>query len=82
MPSLSHIIDKEHGYAVRIPEQTPDGQTVSVETNTSENVHVLHAYSPDRSELYFEITTFPELLSHQVLAAAQQRFLSEHSTDG
>jgi len=81
MPSTSHIVDEYRGYAVLIPDQTPEGQTVTVEIDSSKDVHVLHAQSPDGCELYFEIATIAKLLSHETLIAAQHRFLREGSSD-
>lgn len=72
----------DHGYEVWIPESTPNGQSVTVETRENAGVHIMHAESPDQSELYFEVTAYPSMREQYQLAGEQQEFLREHSADG
>ena len=81
MVAFQRINDDEHGYAVEIPDATPRGQAVAVRSGERNGVHILHAESPDQSELYFEVTSYPALNDHGALARDQQRFLSEHAAD-
>ena len=66
----------EHGgYTVVIPDRTPHGQTVIVQRGDRGGVHVLHAESPDQSELYFEVTTYGERSEHRPLIVSQQELI-------
>ena len=75
------IVDDVHGYTVVIPDRTPHGQTVIVQRGDRGGVHVLHAESPDQSELYFEVTTYGERSEHRPLIVAQQEFLRANARD-
>jgi len=77
----SRQIDAERRYAVAIPETTPRGAPVSVQRGKRGNAHVLHAESPDQSELYFEVTTYPARTEHAELVATQQQFLRGNAPD-
>ena len=74
-------VDAEHRYAVAIPETTPNGQPITVDRRPRGNAHVLHAESPDQSELYFEVTTYPALADHAELVKTQQQFLRGSAPD-
>jgi hypothetical protein len=78
---LSDIVDTEHGYSVSIPAATPRGQAVSIQTGERGGVHLMHAESPDLSELYFEVAAYPDVRDHAVLADGQRRFLTDQSAD-
>lgn len=82
MNKRPNVIAPNHGYEVWIPESTPNGQPVTVETRENAGVHIMHAESPDQSELYFEVTAYPAIREHHQLAGGQQEFLREHSPDG
>ena len=75
-------MEKNLGYAVWIPESTPNHQKVTIETRENAGILIMHAESPDQSELYFEVTTYPSITDHHTLAGQQQEFLREHSKDG
>ena len=77
-----NIVEKILGYAVWIPESTPNDQKVTIETRENAGVHTMHAESPDQSELYFEVTVYPSIIDHDTLARQQQKFLEEHSKGG
>ena len=77
----SRLVDAEHRFAVAIPDTTPRGQTVSAERGSRGNAFVLHAESPDQSELYFEVTTYPVRSDHRELIATQQQFLRGNAPD-
>jgi hypothetical protein len=77
----SRCIDPDHRYAVAIPATTPGGQPVTVQRGKRGNVHVLHAESPDQSELYFEVTTYRARADHGELIATQQQFLRGNAAD-
>jgi hypothetical protein len=81
MNKNQNILERDLGYAVWIPESTPNNQKVSIETRENAGVHIMHAESPDQSELYFEVTAYPSIVNHDLLVRQQQEFLREHSTD-
>jgi hypothetical protein len=70
-----------YGYAVEIPDGAASGAPVRIRSGERDGVHVLHAESPDRSEIYFELTVYPDLRSHEVLADSQCRYLRQHAND-
>ena len=74
-------VDSDHRYAVVIPEKTPAGQPVTVQRGKRGNAHVLHAESPDQSELYFEVTTHASRTDHRELVTTQQQFLRGNAPD-
>ena len=82
MKKNQNIVEKNLGYAVWIPESTPNDQKVTIETRENAGVHIMHAESPDQSELYFEVAAYPSIMDHDTLARGQQEFLREHSKDG
>ena len=82
MNKRPNVSAPDHGYEVWIPESTPNGQSVTVETRETAGVHIMHAESPDQSVLYFEVTAYPSMREHYQLAGEQQAFLREHSADG
>jgi hypothetical protein len=77
-----NVVEKDFGYAVWIPASTPNDQRVTIETRENAGTHIMHAESPDQSELYFEVTAYPSIVDHEILARQQQQFLREHSDDG
>jgi hypothetical protein len=66
---MADIVNRRQSYSVSIPEKTPSGQLVTVESWEDDGLQVLHAESPDQSELYFEVAAYPELRAHDALAA-------------
>ena len=74
-------IESDRRYAVALPETTPTGQTVTVQQGKRGNAHILHAESPDQSELYFEVTTHASRTDHKELVATQQQFLRGNAPD-
>lgn len=82
MNKNQNFVEEDLGYAVWIPELTPGNQKVTIETRENTGVHILHAESPDQSELYFEVAAYPSMVDHEILARQQQEFLRENSKDG
>ncbi len=82
MTAMTNIVDDQHGYSVSIPEQTPQGQTGTIESGDHERAHIMHAESPEQSELYFEVATYSEVIDHHELASGQQAFLREATSNG
>lgn len=82
MSQQQNIVAVDFGYAVWIPESTPNGQKVTIQTREHAGIHIMHAESPDQSELYFEVAAYPTILDHEALAQQQQDFLRQHSDDG
>jgi hypothetical protein len=78
----SVIDDREHGYCVAIPSTGPSGRAVSIQTGVRRGAHVRHAETEDQHEIYFEVTAYPTQIDHRELAAEQQAFLRDHSSDG
>jgi hypothetical protein len=70
------------GYEVHIPSTTPGGQIVTICCGERDGTHIMHAESPDQSELYLEVTAYPDVRDHDRIAEGQQRFLIDHSADG
>jgi hypothetical protein len=77
-----HIVNEEHDYVVSIPEITPTGSQVTIQLSERLGAHILHAQSPDLSELYFEVAAYPSFMTHHQLAEGEREFLSVHSSDG
>ena len=75
------IDDEVHGYTVVLPDLTPHGQTVVIQRGDRVGAHVLHAESPDQSELYVEVTTYPQRTAHDALISSQQEFLRSNALD-
>jgi hypothetical protein len=67
--------DVVYGYAVTIPEVAPTGEVVTIQRGERRGNHVMHAETPDQSELYFEVTAYPQLMDHTELIAQQHTFL-------
>jgi len=82
MDDHQNIMEEELGYTVWIPESTPNHQKVTIERRENDDVHIMHAESPDQLELYFEVTAYPSIIDHEILAGQQQDFLRENSRDG
>lgn len=75
------IPDPGLGYSIRVPERTPSGHPVEILTLDREGIHRVHARSPDESEVYFEVTSYPTLVDHDQAAVDQKSFLSTRSAD-
>ena len=82
MADSPNIVDDRYGYVVWIPETTPRGQAVTIQSGERNGAHIMHAESPDQSELYFEITAYERILDQGELARGQQDFLRANSGDG
>ena len=82
MSKQQNIVQQDFGYALWIPESTPNGRKVTIQMGEHSGAQVMHAQSPDQSELYFEVTTYPMILDHDILMKKQQNFLSKHADDG
>jgi hypothetical protein len=82
MDKRQNILENDLGYAVWIPESTPNDQKVTIERRENASVHIMHAESPDQSELYFEVAVYPSIVEHKLLAGQQQEFLRNNSSDG
>jgi len=82
MSKQQNIVQDDFGYMVRVPESTPKGQNVTIQTRERSGIHIMHAETPDQSELYFEVTAYPTILDHDTIAKKQQDFLRENSDDG
>ena len=72
----------EFEYRVRIPAETANGRIVSIQAKERNGRHIMHAESPDQSELYFEVYAYEGLMEHKALVRDQQQFLQENSADG
>jgi hypothetical protein len=66
---------------IAIPTTTPNGQSVAIMRDERSDSMLMHAESPDQSELYFEILCYRNLRDHGAAITAQQAFLAEHSKD-
>jgi len=76
------IDDPEQGYSLTLPDATPLGEIVSIQTGVRRGAHVMHAETADQHELYFEVTTYPDRRDHEELAAEQIAFLRDRAADG
>lgn len=81
MVETLNIVDPQRAYSLTLPRTTPQGQSVDVQRGERGDLHVLHAESPDQSELYFEVAAYSGLLDHVTLATEQQRFLRKNAAD-
>ena len=68
-------------WRVPLPQVTPSGQAVTIQFDRRADSMLMHAESPDQSELYFEITCYPDLRDHEAVIATQHAFLAEHAKD-
>lgn len=68
-------------WQVLLPETTPTGQTIAIMRDKRSDSSLMHAESPDQSELYFEVLCYTTSRDHSALVAAQQTFLAEHAKD-
>jgi hypothetical protein len=81
MPDSTIITDVEHNYSVRVPHTTPTGQPVEILKSQHEGMHGMHAQSPDDSEVYFEIVSYPGLLNHEEAVEGQKASLASRAPD-
>ncbi len=77
--AMNTIFDEHNGYAVVIPESAA-GQTVNIRSGARNDIHVMHAETPDQSTIYFEVTAYPSVRAHDALVAAQRTFLADNAT--
>lgn len=82
MSNPESIVNEDYGYAVSLPTTTPNGQKVTILSGEHSGVHILHAESPDQSELYFEVAAYQAILDHAALVKEQQEHLGAQSADG
>lgn len=82
MDKRQNVLENDLGYAVWIPESTPNDQKVTIERRENASVHIMHAESSDQSELYFEVAVYSSIIKHTLLAGQQQEFLRNNSSDG
>jgi hypothetical protein len=68
-------------WVVALPQTTPNGQTVAILRDERTDTTLMHAESPDQSELYFEVLCYRNLRDHDAVIAAQHAFLAEHAKD-
>jgi hypothetical protein len=68
-------------YSIRIPEVAPSGQPVEILKFEREGIRRVHARSPDESEVYFEVTSYPMRVDHDEAAAEQRSFLAMRCAD-
>src|SRR5262245_4486752 len=66
---------------VALPDVTPNGQPVAVMRDVRTDGALMHAESPDQSELYFEITSYADQRDHDAAIASQHAFLAKHAKD-
>ena len=71
--------DTANGYSVSLPDTTPSGRVVDIQTGMRRRAHIMHAESADQSELYFEVTSYPGVLDHAELAREQRAFLTDQA---
>jgi hypothetical protein len=81
MPGSTVISDVEHNYSVRIPQTTPGGQPVEIVRSQQEGMHGMHAHSPDASEVYFEVVSYPGWIDREEAVAGQRDSLASRSPD-
>ena len=77
-----NIVDEARDYVVSIPELTPTGTPVQIQSSERLGAYIVHAQSPDQSELYFEVAAYAGFMDHNQLAEEERQFLQEHSSDG
>jgi hypothetical protein len=68
-------------WVVVLPETTPSGQSVAIMRDERSDSMLMHAESPDQSELYFEVLCYRNLRDHGAAITAQHAFLAEHAKD-
>jgi len=68
-------------WSVALPGKTPNGQAVTIMRGERADSMLMHAESPDQSELYFEVLCYATVRDHGAAISAQQTFLAEHATD-
>jgi hypothetical protein len=81
MPDSTIITDVEHNYSVRIPHTTPSGQPVEIVRSQQEGMHGMHAHSPDASEVYFEVVSYPGRIGCEEAVTGQRDSLASRSPD-
>src|SRR5262245_35292991 len=67
-------------WCVVLPEVTPNGQVVTIQYDRRDGPTLMHAETPDQSELYFEITCWNQR-DHAAAIEAQHAFLARHAKD-
>lgn len=80
--SYQTIENKTFGYAITLPQQTPEGLSVELTITEQKEQHKLHAETSDQHTVYVEVTAYPDLLDHEDLVEAQQMFLTGASPSG
>ena len=68
-------------WVVALPQTTPKGQAVAIMRDERTDGALMHAESPDQSELYFEVLCYRDQRDHAAAVTAQQAFLAEHAKD-
>jgi hypothetical protein len=68
-------------WRIPLPEVTPGAQPVTITRDRREDSALMHAESPDQSELYFEILCYQNLRDHGEAITAQHVFLAKHAKD-
>lgn len=68
-------------WTVTLPDATPTGQTVAILRDKRNDSTLMHAESPDQSELYFEVLSYRDQRNHATAITTQQAFLTEHAKD-
>jgi hypothetical protein len=76
------VADPARGYSLDIPRATSAGLSVEIVRDERDGRHRLHLQSPDASEVYVEIVTYPSRIAHGPAVAEEQRFLRERSPTG
>ena len=68
-------------WRVVLPETTPNGQPVAILRDNRTDGTLMHAESPDQSELYFEVLAYTAQREHAGAVAAQREFLATNATN-
>lgn len=68
-------------WSVPLPETTPNGQPVTITRDARADSTLMHAESPDQSELYFEVVCYTAERDHGAAVTDQQTFLAQHAKD-
>jgi len=74
--------DPEHGFAIDVPSIAPSGASVALDRETTGGAHRLHAYTPDATEVYMDIVSYPGLIDHAAAREDQRRGLAERDPAG
>ena len=75
--------DPEHGFAIDVPSTAPSGATVAVDHEmTAGAAHRLHAHTPDATEVYVDVVSYPAIIDHGVAREDQRRGLAERDPAG